>query len=264
MVFHKGASAAAVLASLLLVSCEDADTDEQLVAEEEALTPVEWGYEGAGGPENWGRLNAEFAQCESGTNQSPVNLSGGEISELPDPQFNYASQLTEIENLGHTLQVEVAPGSTMNVAGREYELAQFHFHTPSEHHLRGAEFPAELHLVHRGPENQLAVVGVFIEEGEARAQLSQIWNQLPAQPGESEQIDIADFSAETLLPEERQHYLYPGSLTTPPCSEGVNWMVMDQPIAMSAEQISELRAIIGTSDRPVQPLGDRELRLDSQ
>ena len=151
----------------------------------------------------------------------------------------------------------------MNVAGRDYELVQFHFHTPSEHRLQGTEFPAELHLVHRGPENELAVVGVFIEEGEASSELNAIWDRLPEQSGEALQIGDVEFSSESLLPAERQHYLYPGSLTTPPCSEGVNWMVMNDPIEMSSEQIAALREIIGTSNRPVQPLGDRDLRLDT-
>lgn len=260
--FRTRTTATALASLMLLVSCGGGDADQQQQPEP-ADTPVEWGYEGAGSPENWGRLSREFAQCESGENQSPINLAGANPSELPDPEFNYDTQPTEVENLGHTLQVEVEPGSMMAVAGREYELVQFHFHTPSEHHLKGTEFPAELHFVHRGPGNELAVAGVFIEEGETNPAIANLWGDLPQQAGEARQIDAPELDFERLLPAQRQHYLYPGSLTTPPCSEGVNWLVFNDPIAMSAEQIAALRSIIGTSDRPLQPLGDRELRLDS-
>jgi carbonic anhydrase len=148
------------------------------------------------------------------------------------------------------------------LAGRQYELAQFHFHTPSEHRLQGTELPAELHFVHKGPGNELAVVGVFIKEGAENLALSSFWSQLPGTKGQARQIQAGQLTVEQVLPQKRQHYLYPGSLTTPPCSEGVNWMVLNEPIAMSSQQLSALRSAIGTSNRPVQPLGDRELKLD--
>lgn len=224
---------------------------------------VEWGYEGAGSPERWGGLNSDYAACESGTSQSPINLAGATRTDLPDPQFSYNASPATIENKGHTLQVNYAPGSGVTVGDTRYELAQFHFHTPSEHRLEGQEFPAELHLVHQGPGGALAVVGVMIQQGEANQALSALWNDLPRNKGETKQPASVQINAEDLLPDERQHFLYPGSLTTPPCSEGVTWMVLDEPIEMSAEQIQSLRSIIGTSNRPVQPLGNRELRLDT-
>ena len=251
--------------SLTLAACGDgADQETPAGAGEEAVVQAEtkWGYEGAGSPENWGRLSEEYAACESGDNQSPINLTGASLSELPDPQFNYALRASEIKNLGHTLQVDVEPGSSMTLEGRQYELAQFHFHTPSEHRLKGTEYPAELHFVHKGPGNELAVVGVFIKEGEENRALSSFWDKLPGAKGQAQQIEAGTLTAEQLLPQRKQHYLYPGSLTTPPCSEGVNWMVLNEPISMSSQQLSALKSVIGTSNRPVQPLGDRELKLD--
>ena len=257
----KTLAALAALSPLSLVAaCGDGDATTEPEAAQE---PTEWGYEGAGAPENWAAMSSEFALCETGANQSPVNLTGAESADLPDPQFDYSSQATSIDNLGHTLQVGVEPGSTMTVNDRQYELVQFHFHTPSEHRLQGNEYPAEVHFVHRGPDDGLAVVGAFIEEGTQNEVLANIWDQLPSQPEESRDLQSVDMNIAELVPQESQYYLYSGSLTTPPCSEDVNWMVMEQPIEMSSEQIERLRSIIGTSNRPVQPLGNRELQVDT-
>ena len=258
-----------LLAPLFLIAAcggDNAASDQQAAggtSERASQETAEWGYEGAGSAQNWGKLSADYATCETGTTQSPIDLANATRADLPDPQFSYQPTPATIENKGHTLQVSYAPGSTLTVGDARYELAQFHFHTPSEHRLEGKEYPAELHLVHTGPKGDLAVVGVFIQEGSANEALSGLWNQLPRTKGETKQLPSVQVNAERLLPEERQHFLYPGSLTTPPCSEGVMWMVMDEPIEMSAEQIAALRSIIGTSNRPVQPLGSRQLRLDT-
>lgn len=256
----------ALLAPFILIGgCGGNEAEQQNTIAQAGSTgaeTAEWGYEGAGGPENWGRLNADYAACETGSNQSPINLAGATRTDLPDPEFSYQPTPASIENLGHTLQVNYAPGSFMTVGDARYELAQFHFHTPSEHRLEGKEFPAELHLVHRGANGELAVVGVMIEPGSENTTLAPLLNQLPANKGEKREAS-GQLSAEQLLPKERQHFLYPGSLTTPPCTEGVTWMVMDEPIQMSAAQIASLRSTINTSNRPVQPLGSRELRRDT-
>ncbi|MBW3571799.1 MAG: carbonic anhydrase family protein [Gemmatimonadetes bacterium] len=221
----------------------------------------QWGYEGATGAERWGGLSAEFAVCETGTTQSPIDLANATRADLPDLRFDYRPTPLHVENRGHTVQVEYQPGSTLMVGGTPYELLQFHFHTPAEHRLQGRELPAELHLVHRGADGGLAVVGVMIERGERNAALAPVWDHLPRNRGEERHVPTVTVHAEALLPAGRQHYRYPGSLTTPPCTEGVQWLVLDQPIQMSAEQIASLRAIIGTSNRPVQPLGARQLLL---
>ena len=266
MPFLRTIAHSALLAPLILIGgCGGNQAEQQETTAETGGTgaeTAEWGYEGAGAPETWGRLNAEYAACDTGTTQSPINLAGATRTDLPDPEFNYRPTPASIENLGHTLQVNYAPGSFMTVGDARYELAQFHFHTPSEHRLEGKEFPAELHLVHRGPGGELAVVGVMIESGSENTTLAPLLTQLPANKGEKREAS-AQLTAEQLLPEERQHFLYPGSLTTPPCTEGVTWMVMDEPIQMSSEQIAALRSTINKTNRPVQPLGNRELRLDT-
>lgn len=258
----------ALIAPLFLIGAcgsDNATPDQQpgATGESTALETADWGYEGPGAPQNWGKLSAENATCDTGTTQSPINLASATRTDLPDPQFNYQATPAAIENKGHTLQVNYTPGSTLTVGDARYELAQFHFHTPGEHQLNGKEYPAELHLVHQASDGKLAVVGVFIEEGSANEALSGLWNQLPKNKGQTSQVSSVQVNAANLLPTERQHFLYAGSLTTPPCTEGVTWMVMDEPIEMSAEQIGALRSIIGTSNRPVQPLGSRQLRLDT-
>lgn len=245
--------------SLVAACADDAPRNEQAAGQQS----TKWGYEGAGAPENWGKLNAKFVACESGSAQSPINLAGARTSDLPNPQFDYGRPPAAVQNLGHTVQVNYEPGNRMTVGDTSYELAQFHFHTPSEHQLEGREFPAEIHFVHLGPDDQLAVVGVLVKEGQENAALSGIWSQLPQEKGEPRQLASAKLNTRALLPAGSRHYLYSGSLTTPPCSETVTWMVLDKPIEMSARQIAALRSIIGTSNRPVQPLGERELRLDT-
>lgn len=269
MTSMRSQSHVALLAPLFLISAcgsENAAPDQQTgeaTTESGALQTAEWGYEGPGAPQNWGKLSADNAACDTGTAQSPINLASATPTDLPDPQFNYQPTPAAIENKGHTLQVNYTPGSTLTVGDARYELAQFHFHTPGEHQLDGKEYPAELHLVHQASDGKLAVVGVFIEEGSANEALSGLWGQLPKTKGQTSQASSVQVNAADLLPGQRQHFLYAGSLTTPPCTEGVTWMVMDEPIAMSAEQIAALRSIVGTSNRPVQPLGSRQLRLDT-
>ena len=245
------------MAILMAAGCT-ADEPASEVAEQES---PEWTYAGETGPERWGTLSTEFATCQSGTTQSPINLTNATAADLPDLTFNYSASPLEIENKGHTLQVDYKEGSSITVDGAEYKLLQFHFHTPAEHQIQGKEYPAELHLVHQGPDDALAVVGVMIERGQENKALAPVWNHLPATRGDERQVDSVQVNAAELLPSDYRRYRYPGSLTTPPCTEGVRWMVLEKTIEMSAEQIQALQSIIGTSNRPIQPLGDRELRV---
>ncbi len=224
---------------------------------------VHWGYAGEVGPEAWGRLSPEFAICDAGTRQSPIDLAEPVREELPDPVFDYQPSPLRIVNNRHTLQVEYAPGSTVTLGDTTYQLLQFHFHTPSEHRLEGGELPMELHLVHRGPAGGLAVVGVMVEAGTENSAFAPMWNHLPTAAGAENNVPSVTVDAERLLPEARSSYRYPGSLTTPPCTEGVRWIVLSEPIEMSAAQIEAMRSILTTSNRPVQPLGNRTLQLDS-
>ena len=227
----------------------------------EARPQAHWGYEGALGPEHWGSLDPGFVACANGREQSPIDLSGAESAQLPPIVFDYAPSPISILNNGHTIQVNYQAGSGMAVEGTRYELSQFHFHHRSEHTVDGAGSPLEMHLVHVGADGALAVVGVFLEEGAPNEALAPVWRQLPAAAGPAAVVE-GSVDAAALLPERRTTWRYAGSLTTPPCSEGVSWFVMTEPVTASGEQIEAFRAIFPVNNRPVQPLGSRRLVTD--
>jgi carbonic anhydrase len=214
-----------------------------------------WSYSGATGPENWAKLSPEYGAC-AGSNQSPINLSGFIDAELAPIAFDYKAASAEILNNGHTIQVNVLPGSSIVVDGIEFELKQFHFHVPSENLIQGKSFPMEGHLVHADKDGHLAVVAVMVGEGEASKALETAWAQMPEQ-GDKRALS-SNISPLEILPENRDYYRFNGSLTTPPCSEGVRWLVMKQPISASQEQIAKfLQVIRHHNNRPVQAVNAR-------
>lgn len=217
---------------------------------------VHWEYSGEAGPAKWASLTPEFGQC-AGRNQSPVNLSGLVNAELAPLQFHYLAGGHSVTNNGHTVQVDYAPGSTLELDGMHFTLKQFHFHAPSENLIEGKSYPLEGHLVHANDKGELAVVAVMFEPGKANGALSQVWQSLPAKAGEQRQLK-EPVSAEPLLPAKRDYYRFSGSLTTPPCSEGVRWLVMKQPMQVSQAQIDAFKAVMHhPNNRPVQPLHGR-------
>ncbi|EIM1707120.1 carbonic anhydrase family protein [Aeromonas dhakensis] len=220
-----------------------------------AATP-HWEYSGEAGPAKWASLTPEFGQC-AGRNQSPVNLSGLVKAELAPLQFHYLAGGHSVTNNGHTVQVDYAPGSSLELDGMHFELKQFHFHAPSENLIEGKPYPLEGHLVHANDQGELAVVAVMFEPGKANGALSQVWQSLPAKAGEQHALK-EPVSAEPLLPAKRDYYRFSGSLTTPPCSEGVRWLVMKQPVQVSEAQIDTFKAVMHhPNNRPVQPLHGR-------
>ncbi|WP_461607294.1 carbonic anhydrase [Aeromonas rivipollensis] len=217
-----------------------------------------WEYSGEAGPAKWASLTPEFGQC-AGSNQSPVNLTALVEAELAPLQFHYLPGGKTLVNNGHTVQVNYAPGSTLQLDGMAFELKQFHFHAPSENLIEGKSYPLEGHLVHANGKGELAVVAVMFEAGRANPALSQAWQALPAKAGETRALKVP-LSAEQLLPTQRDYYRFSGSLTTPPCSEGVRWLVMKQPVQVSQAQIDAFKAVMHhPNNRPVQPLNGRQV-----
>lgn len=230
----------------------------KLAAEPAAHAP-HWSYEGESGPEVWGRLKPEFAKCATGTRQSPIDIRDGIRVDLDAVQFDYRPSGFRVIDNGHTVQVNVAPGNSIEVMGRRYELAQFHFHRPSEERIDGRQFDMVVHLVHKDPEGRLAVVAVLLERGSAQPVVQKIWNNLPLEKGEEVPArDTLDLGA--LLPSERSYFTYMGSLTTPPCSEGVLWMVMKQPVTISPEQIGIFARLYPMNARPIQSAAGRLIK----
>ena len=215
-----------------------------------------WEYSGEAGPAKWASLTPEYGQC-AGSNQSPVNLTGMVEAKLAPLQFHYQTGGKTLVNNGHTIQVNYAPGSTLELDGMRFELKQFHCHAPSENLIEGKSYPLEGHLVHANDRGELAVVAVMFEPGRANAALSLAWQVLPAKAGESHGLK-EPVSAEQLLPAKRDYYRFSGSLTTPPCSEGVRWLVMKEPVQVSQAQIDAFKAVMHhPNNRPVQPLNGR-------
>lgn len=218
-----------------------------------------WSYEGSAGPSAWGALKPEFSTCATGTRQSPIDISDGIKVELDAVQFNYRPSNFRVIDNGHTVQVNVAVGNTIEVTGKRYELVQFHFHRPSEERINGKPFDMVVHLVHKGVEGKLAVIAVLLDRGSAQSVVQHVWNNLPLEKGDEVmakgQIDLM-----ALLPTDKRYYTYMGSLTTPPCSEGVLWMVMKTPVEISPEQLSIFSRLYPMNARPIQSASGRLIK----
>jgi len=221
-----------------------------------AQHPAHWGYEGDGAPQNWASLDEKNFMCKEGQNQSPINLSSFVESELPAIVFNYTLISTEMLDNGHTEQVNIKEGSSITVDGIVFNLKQFHFHTPSENNINGKSFPLEAHFVHASKEGELAVIAVMFEEGNANEALTELWAQMPKKAGEHHAIDAKHLDA--LLPKERDYYRFNGSLTTPPCTEGVRWLVMKKSVTISKAQVATFEKVMHQhNNRLLQPTNAR-------
>jgi carbonic anhydrase len=221
-----------------------------------AAGPAHWEYSGEAGPANWAKLSPEYSAC-GGRNQSPINLTGFIHAKLKPIVFHYVGGGSEILNNGHTVQVTALPGSSISIDGIQFELTQFHFHAPSENLVNGRSFPMEAHLVHADRDGNLAVVAVMVGEGKANKALEEAWAQMPEKEGDKVSLSSA-ISPLGILPRKRDYYRFNGSLTTPPCSEGVRWLVMKDPISASKEQIEEFTHVTHhPNNRPVQPVNAR-------
>ena len=232
-----------------------------VVEQKEAAEHVaHWSYSGAGGPENWGKLSPENNKCATGTRQSPIDIRDGVKVELAPVKFDYQAGGYRVVDNGHTIQVNVAPGSTIEVLGRRYELVQFHFHKPAEERVNGRAFDMVAHLVHKDPEGRLAVVAVLLDRGGMAQPLIQtVWNNLPLEKGD-EVAARAPLDLNALLPTDRRYYTYMGSLSEPPCTEGVLWMVMKTPVEVSPEQIAIFSRLYPMNARPIQSVSGRLIK----
>ena len=221
-----------------------------------------WSYQGPAGPQTWGGLQPEFSLCGSGQRQSPIDIRGGLAVDLDPVKFNYQPSPFGVIDNGYTVQANVAPGNAIEVGGKRFELVQFHFHRPSEERIDGRQFEMSLHLVHKDEQGRLAVVAVLMDKGPAQPAVQKVWNNLPLERGEELAARVPLDLAE-LLPTDRRYYTYMGSLTTPPCSEGVQWVVMREPVTLSGEQIDLFARIYPMNARPLQQAAGRRI-LQSQ
>jgi len=217
-----------------------------------------WSYEGAQGPTHWGEMQADFRTCARGTAQAPIDLADAVRADTGGLSLAWREISGTVVNNGDTVQVNCEPGSQMTIAGTRFDLLQFHFHHPSEHLLAGKGFDLECHFVHRAATGALAVLGVFFHPGKPHAELEKIFAAMPTGAGAENALPGSLFPA-ALLPAEQKYFRYMGSLTTPPCSEGVNWTMFRQPVEAAPAQIRRFAALYPNNARPVQGLNRRVL-----
>jgi carbonic anhydrase len=228
-----------------------------LVASEH--TTAHWSYKDDTGPAHWGDLSETFHMCKEGKNQSPIDLSGFLEAELPAISIDYKAVATDDLNNGHTVQVNFAKGSTFSVDGKTFTLKQYHFHTPSENRINGKSFPMEAHFVHADKDGNLAVIALMFKEGKVNSALQTILDNMPQNAGDEHNLSATKLNAISLLPENKEYYRFNGSLTTPPCSEGVLWIVMKHPVEASKAQLEAFSKVLGKNNRPVQPVNSRAI-----
>jgi carbonic anhydrase len=257
--------------ALSLSSCSPAETEADSHADDHA---AHWGYEADNGPDAWGGMDPAWAACADGRGQSPINIAGATEIDLPAAELvvpsdmeievkNQAGVFGELDN-GHTIQINARTGETLSVGDKTFDLVQFHFHAPSEHTIAGEHFPMEAHFVHQAKDGALAVVGVLLEEGAENLGIAPLWEQLAKSPGEDASVRLPVNFADYIFPEEVAVgvYHYVGSLTTPPCSEGVQWLVRKAPTQLSKDQIAAFTAVYDHNNRSIQPLNERTLFVD--
>jgi len=270
VVLHRLSTLICTIAALLLSSCSQTETGSDSHGDGHT---AHWGYEADNGPAAWSSMNSAWALCAKGREQSPIDLTNPAITELPavdldrpdDGEFDVLTQAGVIGALdnGHTIQVNSKTGENLTVSGKSYALVQFHFHAPSEHTVDGEHFPMEMHFVHQASDGALAVAGVLVEEGAPNPGIAPLWAQLAKAPGTETTVELRAEFAEPVFPNVGAgFYHYVGSLTTPPCSEGVQWFVRKTYTSLSKEQIAEFTAVYDHNNRPVQALNDRALYLD--
>lgn len=222
--------------------------------------PVErWSYEGETGPQRWGKINPAWAKCQSGNRQSPIDIREGIQVDLEAVNFDYKPTSFNVVNNGHTVQVNFGAGNRISLTGRTYELMQFHFHHPAEETIGGRGYPMVAHLVHKDAEGRLAIVALLIEHGGPNPVVQTVWNNLPLEMNEP-LAPMVTLDMSQLLPQRREYYTYMGSMTTPPCSEGVLWIVMKEPIRLSQQQIAIFARLYPMNARPVQATAGRLIK----
>lgn len=251
-----------LLLSLAIIGCTgQADQTPAAAEADMPMENIEWSYEGEGGPDSWGSLDAAYSACATGMEQSPIALISGDMESvaLPPLMLNYGEASLQVEDTGHGFKATPDGDHTLTIEEDSYSLLQFHAHTPSEHTLDGTSYPMAVHFVHQNDQGQLAVIGVLIESGEAN----------PAYAGYADGAagtasEMTPISVRSMLPASLEYFTYSGSLTTPPCSEGVRWIVLKESITLSAEQIEAFASEHGMTNRPVQPLEGRVVQSMSE
>jgi carbonic anhydrase len=230
-----------------------------LLAQNEG-TPRAWSYEGADGPAHWSDLSPDYSACSAGKEQSPIDIRKAEVAKLPPLRIDYKPAPLKLINNGHTVQVNFPAGSWLTVGDARYELKQLHFHRPSEERIDGRASEMVVHLVHASDKGETAVIAILLRRGAANATVQKIWAAIPSAVGQEREIVGTQIDASDLLPSTKAYYTFRGSLTTPPCTEGVTWFVLEKQGSASEEQVRAFGRIFSANARPVQSLNGRVTR----
>ncbi|MBE9504009.1 MAG: carbonic anhydrase family protein [Proteobacteria bacterium] len=249
-------SAMIAISSLLISTSAMASSDKH-----DKGHSAHWSYDGSTGPSHWGDLKKEYAACKEGKSQSPIDITGAVKADLQAIELNYSDSTLKVLNNGHAIQVNYGEGSYAVIGGKRYDLLQFHFHGPSENTIDGKGYPLEAHLVHKSEDGELAVIGVVFKEGKKNSLIQKIWDYIPNKAGHEMTYLGLNVNAKDLLPADKTYYHFSGSLTTPPCSEGVSWNVMTTPIEVSSQQMRRFSSFYKMNARPVQALNERVIQV---
>lgn len=244
-----------LLAALTLLTVSGCDSNDPPPVDTEPDEPA-WDYANKG-PDRWMNIDPAWAICGSGERQSPIDISVPPAADIGNWTFNYSSSRLTVHNDSKSIHLLTDGASSMTLDGDAYSLSEIHFHTTSEHTIDGNYFPGEVHFVHEGPDGKVAYVAVLIQTAEENKALTGILAEFPAEPGDPTDVLGFFYDPSIFLPSGRTFYRYDGSLTTPGCTENVTWIVMQDQLIMSSDQISALRAIMGLNFRPTQPVNGR-------
>jgi len=219
-----------------------------------------WDYGSTLGPSHWGELSPEFRVCSTGHRQAPIDIRNAKQAKLPELVFDYKPSPLRIVDNGHTIMINYAPGSFVVIGDQRYQLKQFHFHRPSEEKINGKGFDMSAHLVHDDGKGKLAVVAILLQAGEDNALIQEIWKDLPKEKAKEEVWDGVKIDLTQILPQDRSYYTFAGSLTTPPCSEDVTWIVLKHSTSISHAEIEQFSRLYRNDARPTQPLYGRTVQ----
>ena len=230
-----------------------------ILARPQEPNPPHWSYSGPNDPKHWAKLDPAYSACAMGHNESPINIAHAEPADLPLLKIDYNPASLNIIDNGHTIQVNLPPGSSLTVGDKTYNLKQFHFHHPSEEHVNGKGFPLVAHLVHQDADGHLAVIAVLFEEGTANPLLDTLWKNIPSEKEKARDVPSVTIQAQDLLPTDHGYFTFAGSLTTPPCTEGVTWYVLKSHASISPQQVAAFAKLYPRNARPIQPTHARKI-----
>jgi len=260
--YKKLAIATTITALGLLGACNDENHGDKAAAhnDNKAAHTSHWSYEGNTGPAHWNHVSPDYALCATGKKQSPINITNSEKADLPALEFNYKPIPLAIQNNGHSIKMPADTAGTLTIGKDTYKLLQFHTHSPSEMTIDGKPADMVIHMVHQNTKGELAVVAIHFKVGDtANPVIEQLWKVMPKTAGKVQSHDKVQIDVNQLLPTDQNYYAFEGSLTTPPCSEGVRWMVLKQKVSISAEQLAQHKALYPNNVRPVQALNGRKI-----